>query len=243
MASLQERRLNNMEKDMYVERKLDMVEVSRIFDSIVMGIGTIIESRDINTGHHVFRSSQGVKCFVKHLQTNSNYEIDDKFCRYVTRAAALHDMGKISIPDAILLKPGRFEPEEYEIMKNHSAEGARVAYMLLSDIPDQSFVDVVMNMAKYHHEKWDGTGYPTGKAGEDIPLEARIMALADVFDALVSKRCYKNNYSFDKAFSIIEESLGTHFDPVLGKEFLACRPELEELYKELFDDEEYNDEV
>lgn len=230
-------------KDMYVDQKLDMAEVSRIFDSIIMGIGTVIESRDLNTGHHVLRSSRGVRRFVEFLRSHANYQIDDRFSKYVIRAAALHDMGKISIPDAVLQKPGRFTPEEYDRMKAHTTEGARVNYMLLSDIPDQEFVDVVINMSKYHHERWDGSGYPTGIAGEDIPLEARIMALADVFDALVSKRHYKEKMSFDTAFSIIEEGLGTQFDPELGKLFLECRPLIEELYLELFDDDEYNDNV
>lgn len=223
-------------KDMYVEKKLNMHEVSNIFDSIILGIGTVIESRDLNTGQHVFRSSRGVHCFVKHLQESTDYEIDDVFCEYVTRAAALHDLGKVSIPDAVLQKPGRFTPEEFEIMKNHTTEGGRVVYMLLSEIPDEEFVRVVINMARYHHEKWNGEGYPTGKRGEDIPLEARIMALADVFDALVSKRCYKDNYSFNNAFQIIEDSLGSHFDPELGREFLRCRPKLEALYGGLFDE-------
>lgn len=225
---------------LYLEHKMKMIEVSRIFDSIILGMGNVIESRDKNTGNHVFRSSRGVKCFVEYLNNETDYQLDEMFTRYVIRAASLHDVGKISVPDAILLKEGRFTEEEYAKMKEHSNEGARVIYMLLSDIPDEEFVDVVINMARYHHEKWDGTGYPTGIAGEEIPVEARIMALADVFDALVSKRCYKESFSFDKAFSIIEDGLGTHFDPRLGREFLKCRPLLEELYMELFDDFEYN---
>lgn len=230
-------------KEMYVDHKIDITEASRIFDSIVLGIGTVIESRDTNTGHHVLRTSESVRLFVEHLKNDSNYKLDDLYCKYITRSAALHDMGKISIGDNVLLKNGKFTYEEYECMKAHSNEGARLAYMIFSDFPNEEFVNVVVNMARYHHEKWDGSGYPTGKSGEEIPFEARIMALADVFDALVSKRCYKQNYSFDKAFSIIEESLGTHFDPELGKAFLACRPKLEKLYFELFEDDEYNDEV
>ena len=98
---------------------------------------------------------------------------------------------------------------------------------------DDYFLDVAKNMAQYHHEKWNGNGYPKGLSGEDIPLEARIMALADVFDALVSKRCYKDKYSYDEAFKIIEDSLGSHFDPELGRKFIACRKELEAYYNDV----------
>ena len=115
-------------------------------------------------------------------------------------------------------------------MKRHPAEGAKIVENILHGVEDDSFVQVAKNIALYHHEKWDGKGYPTGLSGTDIPVEARIMALADVFDALVSKRCYKDAFTYDKAFSIIEESLGEHFDPELGKAFIACRPQLEELY-------------
>ena len=115
-------------------------------------------------------------------------------------------------------------------MKAHSAEGARIVENVLSSVEDLEFKKIAINVAHYHHEKWNGQGYPEKISRTDIPLEARIMALADVFDALVSKRCYKDNFSFDKAFQIIEEDLGTHFDPALGLEFIKCRSELEKLY-------------
>ena len=123
-------------------------------------------------------------------------------------------------------------------MKNHSAEGARIVKQILEGVEESEFVTIASNVAHYHHEKWDGSGYPEGLSGEDIPLEARIMALADVFDALVSKRCYKEAYSYDKAFEIIEGSVGTHFDPNLGRIFLKCRPELESLYDSVSNDPE-----
>lgn len=116
-------------------------------------------------------------------------------------------------------------------MKRHSAEGARIVNDILKGVESEEFVRVAVNVAHYHHEKWNGQGYPTGISGEEIPIEARIMALADVFDALVSKRCYKDAYSFDTAFGIIEESLGTQFDPELGRVFLMCRKELEQFYR------------
>ncbi len=118
-------------------------------------------------------------------------------------------------------------------MKKHAAEGARIVDEILRGVEEESFVEIAVNVAYYHHEKWDGTGYPVGLSGEDIPIEARIMALADVFDALVSRRYYKDAFTYDRAFQIMEESLGSHFDPELGKLFISCRPELEQLYSDL----------
>ena len=128
--------------------------------------------------------------------------------------------------DAVLNKPGRFTPEEYEEMKKHPVLGNAVVKQILQNADDVMFKTVAENIAHYHHERWDGSGYPEGRKGEEIPLEARIMALADVLDALVSKRVYKEKFSFDKAFSIIRESGGSHFDPFLCEQFLACRDRL-----------------
>ena len=142
----------------------------------------------------------------------------------------MHDLGKIAVDDAILRKPGKFTDEEYEQMKQHSAEGSRIIENVLSEVNDIEFKKIAMNIAHFHHEKYNGQGYPNGLREKQIPLEARIMALADVFDALVSKRCYKDTFSYDKAFAIIEDSLGSHFDPNLGKIFISCRQKLENLY-------------
>ncbi len=203
--------------------------------TIITGIATMVESRDNSTGAHIKRTSGTVAVFTEHLLMTEAYpEYDRGFYDMVSRAAPMHDLGKIAVDDAILRKPGRFTPEEFEEMKKHPAEGARViAEILKDDSEDPDFRRIAVNVAHYHHEKWDGSGYPAGLSGKDIPFEARIMALADVFDALVSKRCYKEEYSYDRAFGIIEESLGTHFDPELGAHFLHIRKELEELYNRL----------
>ena len=148
----------------------------------------------------------------------------------MVKAAPMHDLGKVAIDDVVLRKPGKYTDEEYAEMKRHSAEGARIVESILQGVEDESFVAVARNVAYYHHEKWNGKGYPTGKSETEIPIEARIMALADVFDALVSKRCYKEAFSYDEAFQIIEESLGQQFDPELGKVFMECRAELEAFY-------------
>lgn len=199
---------------------------------LTLGMADLLENRDSNTGGHIRRSSMGVKILAEELQKHpGKYGITPRFCIKVVRAAPMHDLGKIAVDDRILRKPGKFTPEEFDIMKIHAVKGADIVAGLLDDVEDdKEFVKIAKNVAHYHHEKWNGSGYPEGLSGEEIPLEARIMALADVFDALVSVRCYKEQMSFDEAFKIIEESLGSHFDPELGRIFLQCRDKLEEYY-------------
>ncbi|MGN0340667.1 MAG: HD domain-containing phosphohydrolase [Lachnospira sp.] len=205
--------------------------ILHIKDMMVLGMAEMVESRDNNTGGHIKRTSDVVKVFSDKLKEyTGSLGVDEKFLQMVKKAAPMHDLGKIAIDDVILRKPGKYTDEEYAQMKRHPVEGARIVENILDGVEDDEFVKIAKNVALYHHEKWNGKGYPYGLAGTDIPLEARIMALADVFDALVSKRCYKEAFSYDKAFSIIEESTGEHFDPLLGKVFLKCRPQLEKLY-------------
>ncbi|MBO6100167.1 MAG: HD domain-containing protein, partial [Spirochaetaceae bacterium] len=221
---------NNMTNTLDVKSK----RLVSVQNSVVTGMATIVESRDNSTGGHIKRTSKAVKVFVEELKKVPEYAVcSEKFFSDVVKAAPMHDLGKIAVLDAILRKPGRFTAEEYDMMKTHSAEGARIVENVLHEVDDLEFKRIAVNVAHYHHEKWDGTGYPEKLAGEAIPFEARIMALADVFDALVSKRCYKESLSFDQAFKIIEESLGSHFDPKLGKVFMQCRPELETLYGDI----------
>jgi len=206
-------------------------KIQEVQDSVIRGMAVMVESRDNSTGGHINRTSDCVKVFIEKLREDSRYSIlSDSFCQAVIKAAPMHDLGKIAVDDAILRKPGRFTDEEYEKMKMHSAEGAKIVENVTREVDDLEFKQIAINVAHYHHEKWDGSGYPEKIKGEEIPFEARIMALADVFDALVSKRCYKDSMSYDKAFQIIEESLGTHFDPELGSAFIKCRPYLEDLY-------------
>ena len=205
--------------------------ILHIKDMMVLKMADMVESRDNNTGGHIKRTSAVINVFSHQL---NNYidklGIDENFLRQVEKAAPMHDLGKIAIDDAILRKPGKHTEEEYAQMKKHPLEGAKIVESILKDVEDDDFLQITKNIALYHHEKWNGQGYPFGLSETNIPLEARIMALADVFDALVSKRCYKEAFSYNKAFSIIEEDLGEHFDPELGKIFLECRRELEELY-------------
>ena len=199
--------------------------------SVTLGLANVIESRDTDTGGHVKRTSDVVKIFVEELKKCERLEdYSDSFFEDVINAAPMHDLGKIGVPDHILNKPGKYTPEEYEAMKTHSKIGADIIAKILENSSDMRFRQVAMNIAHFHHEKWDGSGYPVGLKGAQIPVEARIMALADVFDALVSARCYKKQMSYDEAFKIIKESLGSHFDAELGEHFLECRSKLEEYY-------------
>ena len=203
----------------------------RVQDDIIISMASIVENRDNNTGGHIQRSSAVVKIFVEHLmEINYLDDLTEDIANMIVKAAPLHDFGKIAIPDSILNKQGKFETWEYDEMKKHSAKGAVIVARILQHSEDIAFRNIAVNIAHYHHEKWDGNGYPEGLTEKEIPFEARVMALADVFDALVSKRVYKESFDYDKAFRIIEESGGNHFDPELCKRFLECRPRLEALY-------------
>ena len=142
----------------------------------------------------------------------------------------MHDLGKIAVDDQVLRKPGKFTPEEFEEMKKHAAEGARIVHEILKSTDDADFKIIAENVAHYHHERWDGSGYPSGLKGDKIPLEARIMAIADVYDALVSKRVYKESMSFEQADKIMMESMGNHFDKRLEEYYVNARPKLEAYY-------------
>ncbi len=220
----------NAELRSEVENKTKRIR--KLNDHLILSMANMVESRDPFTGGHIKRTSEGVRLLVEQMKQDPELQLTDFFCRLVVKAAPMHDLGKIAVPDAVLLKPGRYEPEEYEIMKSHSAEGARVVDMILKDTDSEIFRKIAVNVAHYHHERWDGKGYPEKLSGDQIPLEARIMAIADVYDALVSKRVYKESMPFEKADSIIMEGMGTQFDPGLEKYYVAARPFLEAYYKE-----------
>lgn len=210
--------------------------LKQVQDDIIISMASIVENRDSSTGGHIQRTSDIIKIFVAHLmQTGEFGELTEQTAECIIKAAPLHDFGKIAIPDIVLNKPGKYNEDEYGQMKMHSEKGAEIVARILQNSDDMMFKNIAVNIAHYHHEKWNGKGYPAGLSGKSIPFEARIMALADVFDALVSKRVYKERFSYDKAFSIIEESLGEHFDPDLCREFLKCRPQLESLYNSYTD--------
>ena len=208
-------------------------QVTSMQDSIIRGMAMMVESRDNSTGGHIARTSDSIRIFAQELlKHREEYpQITPEFCNLLIKAAPMHDLGKIAVDDSILRKPEKFTPDEYEMMKTHAQKGAVIVNEVLRESTDEDFKRIAVNVAHYHHEKWNGEGYPEHLKGEEIPLEARIMALADVFDALVSKRCYKNSMDFDHAFDLIQQDLGKHFDPTIGKLFIECRPQIEEYYK------------
>lgn len=196
-------------------------EVNRIQHAVISGLADMVEARDDLTGMHIHNTSLYVAIVAKALQKKKgkNGILTDEYVETMIEAAPLHDIGKITISDTILCKPGKLTPEEYEVMKTHAARGAKMIDDIISRVGETDYLVTAKDMANYHHEKWDGTGYPQGLKGEEIPVCARIMAIADVYDALRSKRSYKEEISEPEALKIIKEGAGTHFDPELVEIF------------------------
>lgn len=220
---------SNMKLEQLV--KDNSVHIQAIQKQMIIGMAMMVENRDSNTGGHIKRTSQVVEIIANEMQKDSSLSYSKNFYDSVIAASPMHDLGKIAIDDKILRKPGKFTPEEFEVMKTHAVKGCTIVQNLLSGVESPFFVEIAKNIACFHHERWDGSGYPYGLMGNKIPLEARIMAVADVYDALVSKRCYKAQLSFEEASKIIMESMGSHFDPCLKKYFMACRERLEIYYQ------------
>lgn len=205
--------------------------ISRMQNALIMVLADIVESRDKNTGDHIRKTAAYTAIIMKHMRKLGIYtdQLTDKFVADVVSSAPLHDIGKITIPDAILNKPGRLTDEEFEKMKEHAIAGSEIIGKTISLVPDSGYLSEARNMAEFHHEKWNGKGYPHGLKGTDIPLSARIMAVADVFDALVSKRSYKEPFTFEKAQEIIREGAGSHFDPRIVEAFFDAEAEVREV--------------
>lgn len=210
------------------------LERFRMQESVIEGMAAIIESRDNSTGEHVRNTKRYVSMMADYMLKNNIYpeEVDEKFTVYIRNAAPLHDVGKILISDVILNKPGRFTPEEFEIMKTHAVLGGDIIEKILAGNAEPELLQMSREIVCCHHEKWDGSGYPQGLRGSEIPLSARIMAVADVFDALVCKRVYKEAMAEERAFAILREDAGKHFDPVLVDVFFAIRGDVHQYLQE-----------
>ncbi|SDB11983.1 HD-GYP domain-containing protein [Eubacterium oxidoreducens] len=208
----------------FEESKHQNEKISKMQEGLLMVLADVVENRDESTGSHVRKTAAYVEITINKMRSLGYYkeELTEELAHNTIRSAPLHDIGKIAIPDAILNKPDRLTDEEFGIMKSHAAEGRTIIERAIETMPDVGYLVEARNLAGYHHEKWNGTGYPEGLAGEEIPLSARIMAVADVFDALVSRRAYKEPFSYEKAFSIIKEDAGTHFDPYVADAFLKA---------------------
>lgn len=213
----------------YVDRlSLQNETIEKMQNGLILVLAEMVESRDANTGQHVRKTAAYVDIIMRQMKEEGSYadRLTETFMRDVRNSAPLHDVGKITIPDAILNKPGRLTDEEYAVMKTHTTAGRDIISKVIALVPTPGYLEEARNLAAHHHERWDGKGYPDGLAGEDIPLSARIMAVADVFDALVSKRSYKPGFPFEKALAIINEGVGTQFDPIVAKAFLHLKEEV-----------------
>ena len=213
------------QQDIREELISNQQRISEMQAHIISGLSSLIENRDTETGAHVARTREYVRILAEHARMDGVYadQIDSHFIDLLYTLSPLHDVGKIVVSDQILKKPGRLTSEEFEQIKRHAAVGGSVVRQILGGITDEEHNSFASDIATYHHEYWDGSGYPAHLAGEQIPLCARIMAIADVFDALISKRCYKNAMEPEEAFRIIQEESGTHFDPRLVEVFLRHR--------------------
>ena len=200
---------------------------------MVMGFANLVENRDDSTGGHIRRSSAYVKLIAHNLRKNPKYRrrMSKDYVSNLLQAAPMHDIGKIGIPDGILKKPGRLTEEEYAQMQKHSAIGGDIIQESFGKLFNEEYRNVAYSVARYHHEKWNGKGYPEGLQGTDIPLSARIMAVADVFDAVSEKRCYKEAFPLEECYRIIEEGSGKDFDPDIVEAFLMDKEKIEKIHK------------
>ena len=208
-----------------------MQELSRYHEEMVMGFATLIENRDNNTGGHVKRTTLYVRLLAEELRNRGYYSeiLTRDYMKNLLMAAPMHDVGKIAVPDAILQKPGRLTEEEFEMMKMHTIKGGEIIRETFSRMGNEQYLEIAYEIALHHHEKWNGKGYPDGLREKEIPLCARIMSIADVFDAVSENRCYRAALPLDECFEIIRSGSGRDFDPLLVDIFLDLRKKVEHI--------------
>ena len=218
---------NSMTEDTqsFIEQVRDQVlRIQKMQNVMITEFAELVEARDKNTGDHIKKTAEYVEAIAKELRSEGKFKgvLNDGYISKLKQAAPLHDIGKIAVSDLILNKNGKLTDEEFAIMKSHTTEGGKILKKIVHDAGDTfdaGYLNESIEMASFHHEKWDGTGYPNHLKGEEIPLSARIMAVADVFDALIAERVYKKGFPYEKAMSIITEGAGKHFDPVVVEAF------------------------
>ncbi|MCR5614445.1 HD-GYP domain-containing protein [Treponema sp.] len=217
--------IENEVHDKSTEIEKNRLKIIKMQDHTIESLSNLVENRDEDTGEHVLRTREYVELIAVQMMKDGHYPkiLTPRYIRLLKRAAPMHDIGKIVVPDAILKKAGRLSPEEFAQMKRHASEGGRIVHQILDGYETPEYIKITADIAVHHHEKWDGTGYPDNLAGKQIPFSARIMAIADVFDALVSPRVYKTPMSYEEAFKLIEEGIGTQFDPDVAREFLKIK--------------------
>lgn len=207
-------------------------ELSRYHDEMVMGFAKLIENRDESTGEHVRRTTAYVKLLAEGLNNHSCYTetLTKEYLDNLYMAAPLHDIGKIAVPDAILQKPGKLTADEFNQIKSHTVCGGQIIKDTFDQVGNAEYLEIAYNVARFHHEKWNGTGYPDGLSGTEIPLCARIMAIADVFDAVSESRCYRAALPLGECFEIIKRGSGTDFEPLLVNVFLSLHSEINQVH-------------
>ena len=228
------------DKNAYLESEVERRtrQVQRIQDITIMAMASLAETRDNETGNHILRTQRYVRALARAMQPHPRYgpELTDEVIELLYKSAPLHDIGKVGIPDHILLKPGKLTPDEFEIMKTHTTLGLQAIQRAESHTEGEaSFLRFAREIAHAHQEKWDGSGYPLALAGEAIPLSARLMAVADVYDALISERVYKRAFSHDEAVALITQGRGQHFDPDIVDAFLGIAQEFAQIAKAFSD--------
>ncbi|MDD6232964.1 MAG: HD domain-containing protein [Frisingicoccus sp.] len=209
-----------------------MRELSRYHEEMVMGFATLIENRDDNTGGHVKRTTRYAALLAEEIQRRGYYRdiLTKDYIHNLLLAAPMHDVGKIAIPDAILQKPGKLTDEEFDIMKQHTVRGGEIIRETFGRMGNEQYMEIAYQIARHHHEKWNGKGYPDGLKEEEIPLCARIMAIADVFDAVSENRCYRAAMPMDQCFDIIRDGSGRDFEPILAEAFLDMREKVVNIF-------------
>ena len=202
-------------------------ELQKTQDVTIITLASLAETRDNETGAHILRTQRYVKALAKAVQNHPQFkdQLNDTIIDLMYKSAPLHDIGKVGIPDRILLKPGKLDSEEFDIMKTHASLGSEALKQAEETLGETSFLHYAREIALSHHEKWDGSGYPSGLTGKQIPLSGRLMAIADVYDALISKRVYKPAFTHDEAMKIINQGKGNHFDPELIDAMLSIEDE------------------
>lgn len=228
-----EENLDKTNEELNVKNK----QIINMQDNTIISLSNLVENRDTDTGHHVRRTRDYVTLIAEQCKKDNLYPdiINDTYIVLLAKSAPLHDIGKIIVPDYVLKKPGKLTDEEFKLMQKHAKEGGRIINEVLGLGVDQEYLRIATEISTGHHERWDGQGYPYKLMGNAIPLSARIMAIADVFDALVSKRCYKNSMPIDDAFNIIKNESGSHFDPVLVEEFFKIKDDIKNVVERLSD--------
>ncbi len=219
----------------YMERKSFLENLTNAHSETIDSMSLVAETRDAETGAHIIRTKEYMKCLADYLYKKGfcKKDIDKNYIELIYRATPLHDIGKVGIPDYILKKSTKLTNEEYEIMKQHSEIGKKIIENAMKNNNKNLFLQIAYNIAYYHHEKWDGSGYPCGLKKEEIPLEARMMALVDVYDALISKRCYKPSFTYKDSEDIIIQGSGAHFDPMLVEAFLNIKDNFRQIAKNI----------